>query len=43
NEIMKETLPAKGIEVVEVPRLTINGEIVNATKVRAALEAEKNQ
>ena len=43
NEIMKETLPAKGIEVVEVPRLTINGEIVSATKVRAALEAEKNR
>ena len=43
NEIMKEILPAKGIEVVEVPRLTINGEIVSATKVRAALEAEKNQ
>ncbi|MCR4804183.1 MAG: [citrate (pro-3S)-lyase] ligase [Clostridia bacterium] len=38
NEIMKETLPKKGIEVVEVPRLTINGEIVSATKVREALQ-----
>jgi [citrate (pro-3S)-lyase] ligase len=41
NEIMKEMLPAKGIEVVEVPRLTINGEIVSATKVREKLEREK--
>jgi [citrate (pro-3S)-lyase] ligase len=41
NEIMKEMLPAKGIEVVEVPRLTVNGEIVSATKVREKLEREK--
>lgn len=40
NEIMKETLPAKGIEVVEVPRLTIDGEIVSATKVREKLKRE---
>ena len=41
NEIMKETLPAKGIEVVEVPRLVIDGEIVSATKVRQKLQAGK--
>jgi [citrate (pro-3S)-lyase] ligase len=41
NEIMKEVLPAKGIEVMEVPRLTVNGEIVSATKVREKLEREK--
>ncbi|MBP5750805.1 MAG: [citrate (pro-3S)-lyase] ligase, partial [Firmicutes bacterium] len=41
NEIMKEMLPTKGIEVVEVPRLTIDGEIVSATKVREKLEREK--
>ena len=40
NEIMKEMLPPKGIEVVEVPRLTINGEIVSATKVREKLQTE---
>ncbi|MBR0051079.1 MAG: [Firmicutes bacterium] len=40
NEIMKEMLPPKGIEVVEVPRLTINGEIVSATKVREKLQKE---
>lgn len=40
NEIMKEMLPPKGIEVVEVPRLTINGEIVSATKVREKLRKE---
>ena len=41
NEIMKEMLPPKGIEVVEVPRLTVNGEIVSATKVREKLQKEK--
>ena len=41
NEIMKEMLPVKGIEVVEVPRLTIDGEIVSATKVREKLKKEK--
>lgn len=43
NEIMKETLPAKGIEVVEVPRLTINGEIVSATKVREGLRRQNDE
>ena len=40
NEIMKNTLPAKGIEVAEVPRLSIDGEIVSATKVRERLKQE---
>lgn len=40
NEIMKEMLPPKGVEVVEVPRLTVNGEIVSATKVREKLQKE---
>ena len=41
NEMMKAYLPGKGIEVVEVPRLTVNGEIVSATKVREKLQKEK--
>ncbi len=40
NEMMKAYLPGKGIEVVEVPRLTVNGEIVSATKVREKLQKE---
>lgn len=41
NETMKAYLPARGIEVVEVPRLTANGEVVSASRVRAQLEAQK--
>ena len=38
NEIMKAYLPGKGIEVVEVPRLIVDGEIVSATKIRERLQ-----
>ena len=41
NEMMKAYLPGKGIEVVEVPRLVVDGEIVSATKVREKLKREK--
>ena len=37
NEMMKAYLPGKGIEVVEVPRLVVDGEIVSATKIREKL------
>ncbi|MPQ43821.1 [citrate (pro-3S)-lyase] ligase [Clostridium tarantellae] len=38
NNIMKEVLPFNGIEVIEIPRLSINGEVVSATKVRTLLK-----
>ena len=41
NEMMKAYLPGKGIEVVEVPRLCIDGEIVSATKIREKLKKER--
>ncbi len=41
NELMKDYLPGKGIEVVEVPRLVIDGEIVSATKIRERLKREQ--
>lgn len=37
NKIMKELLPLEGIEVVEYPRYTINGEIISASKVRKCI------
>ncbi|MGL5245262.1 MAG: [citrate (pro-3S)-lyase] ligase [Sarcina sp.] len=38
NNIMKEILPSKGIEVVEVPRLSFQGEVVSASKIRTLLK-----
>ena len=40
NEMMNAYLPGKGIEVVEVPRLCVDGEIVSATKIREKLKKE---
>ena len=37
NEKMKEILPAAGIDVVEVPRMEVEGRAVSATKIRKAL------
>ncbi len=38
NELMKLRLPPCGIEVVEIPRLQLDGEIVSATKVRECIK-----
>ncbi len=37
NEALKKRLPRAGIEVVEVPRLEVDGEAVSASKVRGLL------
>lgn len=37
NQALLEVLPQKGIKVVEMPRLAINGEIISASKVRQAI------
>lgn len=37
NRVMKEELPRHGIEVVEIPRLTLDGEPVSASSVRRFL------
>ena len=37
NEALKKRLPRAGVEVVEVPRLEVNGEVVSASKVRGLL------
>ena len=38
NDTMKKILPQYGIEVAEIPRREINGEVISAKKVRAALK-----
>lgn len=37
NETLKERLPRAGIEVVELPRLELDGQVVSASRVRALL------
>ena len=37
NETLKERLPRMGIEVVELPRLELDGQVVSASRVRALL------
>ena len=37
NEALKKRLPRAGVEVVEVPRLEVDGEVVSASKVRGLL------
>ncbi|MDD4600363.1 [Citrate [pro-3S]-lyase] ligase [bioreactor metagenome] len=37
NQAMKDILPQRGINVIEMPRLEINGEIISASKVRQAI------
>jgi len=39
NGVLKEELPAHGIEVVEIPRLAQDGEPVSASRVRRCLQA----
>lgn len=38
NRAMKEILPKRGIEVIEIPRLEIGGSYVSASRVREALK-----
>lgn len=38
NKYMKELLPQYGVELIEIPRLAKNGEIISATKVRKLIE-----
>ncbi|MDE7431453.1 MAG: adenylyltransferase/cytidyltransferase family protein, partial [Lachnospiraceae bacterium] len=38
NQVMKEILPQKGIELVEIPRMDVEGEIVSASRVRNYME-----
>lgn len=38
NQVLKTALPAKGIDVTEIPRLSHDGQPVSASAVRAALE-----
>lgn len=37
NQAMEEVLPRHGIEVIEMPRVAENGEIISASKVRALI------
>ena len=43
NELMKNVLPARGIEVKELPRLQINHVAVSASSLRAHLQAHSLQ
>ncbi|MEL7604262.1 MAG: [citrate (pro-3S)-lyase] ligase, partial [Bacillota bacterium] len=38
NRLMKETLPAYGVEVAEIPRLAIDNAPISASRVRALCE-----
>lgn len=38
NEVLKTTLPQRGIDVIELPRLSQNGTPISASAVRAAYE-----
>ncbi len=38
NARMAETLPEKGVEFIEIPRLTKDGAIISASQVRSALD-----
>jgi [citrate (pro-3S)-lyase] ligase len=41
NDTMKELLPSFGVEVIEVPRLKVDNEIVSASKVRTLIKLGK--
>ena len=41
NQMMKEILPEKGIEVVEIPRKSVGNKMVSATKVRRTMADEQ--
>ncbi len=37
NEALKKRLPRAGVDVMEIPRLEVNGEVISASKVRGLL------
>jgi [citrate (pro-3S)-lyase] ligase len=39
NEAMKATLPRHGIELIEIPRLEMEGRAISASEVRASLKS----
>jgi [citrate (pro-3S)-lyase] ligase len=39
NEAMKEVLPRHGIELIEIPRLEMDGRGISASEVRASLKS----
>lgn len=41
NTLLKQILPAHGIECCEIPRLEVNGQTVSASSVRLAIQQEK--
>ncbi|WP_315069427.1 [citrate (pro-3S)-lyase] ligase [uncultured Clostridium sp.] len=41
NETMKEIMPSRNVEVIEVPRVAYGGEITSASKVRQLIKEEK--
>lgn len=41
NEVLKEILPANGIELIEIDRKAIDGEKISASRVRALLKEDK--
>lgn len=41
NETMKDMLPEFGVDVIEIPRLKIDGEAVSASKVRKLIRCRK--
>lgn len=43
NECMKDILPKMGINLIEIPRLAIDGEAVSATRVRRWMEEKKDE
>lgn len=43
NDVMKRDLPLHGIEVIEIKRLSDNGNIISASKVREALRANDTE
>lgn len=41
NETMKKILPAYGVELIEIPRIESDGEVISASKVRKLLKEKK--
>jgi [citrate (pro-3S)-lyase] ligase len=39
NDVMREELPAAGVEFVEIPRVQTNGEPISASRVRALIKS----
>ena len=41
NDTMKKILPAYGVELIEIPRIESDGEVISASKVRKLLKEKK--